>query len=263
MKIEKASFLRLLIVVFVVTGYVYSQEMKGSGWEYKVKVESVAVDKSVLVDKAIDVVLKKINALGLSGSVSKVPGDSSVFLVRIYGKAILDRITLLSLFTSHQMEIRKVVGPSNPSPVKTYASVDDAKKAATDDQEIFPYSERGDSPTTFVVVEKSVIVNDDDIRDAKAVSISGSANDYVISFTLKPKAAVKFGDWTSKNINNYLAIALDKKIQSIAFIKSQIFESGEIYGRFTKTEAEDIAVSIASGKLPFTLTIIDEHRFGI
>lgn len=262
MKIEKTSVLCLLFVIFVATGCALSQERKGSGWEYKVKVDSVAVDKSVLVDKAIDVVQKKIDALGLSGEVSKDPGDSGVFLVRIYQTANLDRIKPV-LFASHQMEIRKVVSPSNPSPVKTYASVDDAKKVATADQEIFPYLERGDSPSQFVVLEKSVIVDGGDILDAKAFSRTGMPNDNAVTFSLKPQAAAKFGDWTGKNIKNYIAVVLDKKIQTISYIKSQIFDSGEITGRFTKAEAEDIAVSLANGYLPCTLTIIDEHRFGI
>ena len=73
---------------------------------------------------------------------------------------------------------------------------------------------------------------------------------------------MKFGDWTGKNINNYLAVVLDKKVQSAAFIRGQIFDSGQISDMFTKASAEDIALSLKSGYLPATMTVLEERQFG-
>ena len=87
-------------------------------------------------------------------------------------------------------------------------------------------------------------------------------DDNSISFSLKPQAAVKFGDWTGQNIGNYMAVVLDNKAQSIAYIKSQISDSGQIDGRFSKAMAEDIALSLKSGYLPATLRIVQETKIG-
>jgi preprotein translocase subunit SecD len=120
---------------------------------------------------------------------------------------------------------------------------------------------REGSESQFVIVEKEAIVTGEHVRSAYAVSRTGSDFDYQISFTLNPEGASKFGDWTGKNINNYLAVVLDDKVQSVAYIKSQISDMGEISGRFTKASAEEIALSLNSGYLPADLKIIEERAF--
>jgi preprotein translocase subunit SecD len=82
-----------------------------------------------------------------------------------------------------------------------------------------------------MIVEKDPIVTGEDIRSANAVSRTGSDFRYQIAFTLKPDGAAKFGEWTARNINNYLAVVLDGKVQSVAYIKTQISDVGEISGR--------------------------------
>jgi len=130
------------------------------------------------------------------------------------------------------------------------------------DKEVFPFMDRTDPFEKFVIVEKNVIVNGDDIRDAQAVPIGGRTSENEITFSLKKPGAEKFGEWTGKNINNYLAVIIDHKVQSIAYIKSQIFDSGVINGKFTKAEAEDVAMSLRSGYLPATMKVLDEKQIG-
>ena len=72
--------------------------------------------------------------------------------------------------------------------------------------------------------------------------------DYQIAFSFKPTGAEKFGAWTGANINQYMGVVLNDEVKSIAFIKSQIFDQGEISGRFTKESAEDLALTLRSGR---------------
>jgi preprotein translocase subunit SecD len=81
--------------------------------------------------------------------------------------------------------------------------------------------------------------------------------DYSITFTLGPSGAAKFGDWTSRNINEYIAVILNGEVKSVAFIKSPIYDRGEIAGRFSKQAAEDMALILRSGALP-KLKIVEE-----
>jgi preprotein translocase subunit SecD len=138
---------------------------------------------------------------------------------------------------------------------------------------VFPYSERNE-PTTageptdtqkekkWVVVEWPAIVEGSELRNAAATQSRGGADDYQISFSFKPAGAEKFGAWTGANINQYMGVLLNDEVKSIAYIKSQIFDQGEITGRFTKQSAEDLALTLRSGALPAKIEYQEERTVG-
>jgi preprotein translocase subunit SecD len=55
---------------------------------------------------------------------------------------------------------------------------------------------------------------------------------------------------------------LNDEVKSIAFIKSQIFDQGEISGRFTKQSADDLALTLRSGALPAPIEYQEERTVG-
>ena len=137
---------------------------------------------------------------------------------------------------------------------------------------VLPYAERSESttgeqsseqagnPRRWVVVEAPAIVDGSELRDAAAVQVStADDDDYQISFSLRPEGAEKFGDWTGAHINDYLGVVLNGEVKSIAYIKSQITDQGEISGRFTKQSAEDLALILRSGALPAPVKIIEDR----
>lgn len=250
----------LLIVSFGFGCKTVSKLLAKNGTEFTVEVQPTGADAEGLVDRAMKITESKIDASGMTGEVIKDPANPVQFIVRLYGAADLERSKKF-LFTSYELELKKVVSPPNPAPVNTYETAEEAAKAATNEQEVLPYEIHEGAMDRFVIVEKTPIITGDAIRDASAVS-RASPNDYSISFSLKSDGAQKFGDWTGKNIGNYLAVVLNKKVQSVAYIKSQIFDSGEISGRFGKAEAEDIALGLKSGYLPAVLRVIDEKPIG-
>ena len=161
-----------------------------------------------------------------------------------------------------QLSLMKVVSPPTPN-LATYPTEEAARQSlggtVPSNRKIFPYRERDSStdpsnseqpPTQYVVVEYPAVVDGSELRDASAVSRTGNENDYQIAFSLKPSGAAKFGDWTSKNINNYMAVVLNDEAKSIAFIRSRIDDQGEISGTFTKATADDLALTLRSGALP-------------
>ena len=128
---------------------------------------------------------------------------------------------------------------------------------------VLPYSEReelgnGSQKTAkWVVVESPAIVDGSELRNASATS-GMSGDDYSIQFSLKKSGAAKFGAWTGANINEYLGVILNDEVKSIAFIKSQISDQGEISGRFTKQSAEDLALVLKTGALPAPVKLVAE-----
>jgi preprotein translocase subunit SecD len=72
-----------------------------------------------------------------------------------------------------------------------------------------------------------------------------------------------FGDWSTANINKYLAITLDKKVISAPIIQTAITQgSGRITGRFTLAEAQNIVIVLKYGALPVPLEIVEQRTVG-
>ena len=213
-----------------------------------------------IVEQAVKVTEAKLRALRLDGEVSKDPSGQNRMLVKIYGSDDLEKAKKF-LFTTHQLELKEVVSLPNPRPMSVYPTQTDAENAVGAGQEALKVNNRNSNETSFVIVTKEPIVTGEDVRDAQAIN-RGGGEDYQIAFSLKPDGAQKFGDWTGKNIGAYLGIVLDKKLISAPFIKGQILDSGQIDGKFTKEEADDIALSLKSGYLPATMKIVKEEEFG-
>ena len=262
MKTHLRSLTCLVIILIIGFGCkTFSKLLVKNGSEFLVQIETNENDKEAVLQQAIKITQNKLNSVGLDGEVIKDPDDPNRLIVRVYGSKDLERAKKF-LFTTYQLELRKVISSPNPYPVTTYPTAEAAKQVAKGDQEVFAYLDHNSETENFVIVEKSVIVNGDDIRDAKARPRYDEPSENTISFTLKPQGATKFGDWTNRNINNYLAIILNRKVQSTAYIRTQIIDSGEINGRFTKEQAEDIAMGLKSGYLPATMKIVEEKQIG-
>ena len=59
-----------------------------------------------------------------------------------------------------------------------------------------------------------------------------------------------------------MGVVLNDEVQSIAYIKSQINDSGQIAGRFTKQSADDLALTLRSGALPAPIEYLEERTVG-
>lgn len=132
-------------------------------------------------------------------------------------------------------------------------------------EEVLPYVERfTDLDLTdrkgYLIVRSKPIVANEDVRQAQAVSSDKST--YEVTFRLKPSGAARFAEWTPTNQNNYLAVALNREIKSVAYIRGKISDSGVISGAFTKETAEDLALVLSSGNLPAPIEVVEERPFG-
>lgn len=236
--------------------------------------------KRQAVDQALKIIDSRINSFGVKEPTLQKYGaeTSGQILLQMPGVDDPERVKEL-LRAESNLELMKVVGPGSPAPPTTYNTEAEAKQSlggtVPANRKILIYRERDEptssankaadankTPPKYVVVESPAVVDGSELRDASAVSRTGSEGDYQISFSLKPAGAQKFGEWTGKNINNYMGVGLNGEIKSIAYIKSQIFDSGEISGKFTKTSAEDLALTLKSGALPAKIEYQEERTVG-
>lgn len=256
---------------------VWSENVNGNSIVWSLPAQAQAILKEQATEQAMKIIDSRINAFGVKEPTLQRQGrsDSGQILLQMPGVENPERVKKLVGETS-RLSLMKIVSPPNPSPVQIYSSQEEALQSlggtVPPNRKILPYTDRDDAtanqqnpqekPKQFVVVESPSVVDGSELRDAAAVSRTGSNNDYQISFSFKPSGAQKFGDWTGKNIGNYMAVVLNDEVKSAAYIKSQIFDSGEISGRFSKTTADDLALTLKSGALPAEIEYQEERTVG-
>jgi len=106
-----------------------------------------------------------------------------------------------------------------------------------------------------------VMVSGDQLTDARQGF--DQDNRPVVELTFNTTGARRFGRVTQENVNKPFAIILDDKILSAPNINEPILGGrAQISGNFTVQSANDLAVSLASGKLPVKLNVIEERSIG-
>jgi len=110
----------------------------------------------------------------------------------------------------------------------------------------------------FIAVKRRVMVSGEQLTDAKqGYDQDGRA---VVDITFNTAGARRFGRVTQENVNKPFAIILDDKVLSAPNINEPILGGrAQISGNFTVQTANDLAVSLASGKLPVKLNVIEER----
>jgi preprotein translocase subunit SecD len=121
----------------------------------------------------------------------------------------------------------------------------------------------GDATTggpAYYLVRRVAAVTGQDLRSAR-VQLDEN-NMPAVGFTLNSSGAAAFARVTGENIGRFLAIVLDKSVQSAPRINGRIAADGQIAGGFTQEEAQDLALILRSGALPATLTYLQEQTIG-
>ena len=115
--------------------------------------------------------------------------------------------------------------------------------------------------TGAMAVKRRVMVSGDQLIDAKqSFDQDGQP---VVSITFNSAGARRFGRVTQENVNKPFAIILDDKILSAPNINEPILGGqAQISGSFTVESANALAISLASGKLPVKLNVIEERTVG-
>ncbi len=240
--------------------------------------------QSLLAEQATDqaqrIIESRLDAVGVAEPLVQRHGSqaSHQILVQMPGIHDPERVKQL-LKAESKLELVHIVSAPSPQSAQTYNTEEEAKASlggtVPTNRRVLPYAERNE-PTAagqvaaddaqkqkkWVVVESPAVVDGNELRSASAVQAQGGGDSYQIAFALKPTGAQKFGSWTGANINEYMGVVLNDEVKSIAFIKSQINDQGEISGRFTKQSADDLALTLRSGALPAPIEYQEERTVG-
>ena len=116
---------------------------------------------------------------------------------------------------------------------------------------------RGDRKP-YMVYKRSVLTGRD-LVDAQA-SFDQRTNEPVISFRFNADGARRFAQVTQENVGKPFAIVINDEVVSAPVIREPILGgSGQISGRFTVEEANDMAILLRAGELPGKLTLIEQR----
>ena len=196
------------------------------------------------VDQTIEVIRRRVDALGTTEPNIQRQGADRV-LVQVPGLQDTARLKDI-LGTTAKLEFRLVADPGfNPTDVDILSEFDSQGQAT------------GQYP-----VEKRVMVQGEDLTDAQP-GFDQRSGEPVVNFRFNLRGGQRFGEVTSANVGKPFAIVLDGKVISAPRILGPITGgSGQISGRFTVQQANDLAVLLRAGALPAKLTIVEERTVG-
>jgi preprotein translocase subunit SecD len=192
------------------------------------------------VEQTIEVLNRRVNGLGTTEPNIQRQGSDRI-IVEVPGLKDTDRLKAI-VGTTAKLEFRLVAEPGyNPADVDMLDQTD----------------QPGQLP-----VEKQVMVQGEDLTDAQP-GFDQRTGEPVVNFRFNIRGGQKFGQVTSANVGRPFAIVLDNKVISAPRILGPITGgSGQISGRFTVEQANNLAILLRAGALPAKLTIVEERTVG-
>ena len=204
------------------------------------------------MDQAVEIVRRRIDALGTREPTIIRQGSNRI-VVQVPG---LQNPTALKelIGKTAKLEFKLVDGDANPAEVQ-------AGRAPPGSQ-VLPYVETiGRATPALIAVKRRAMVTGDQLIDAKISQDQNGAP--AVDFRFDSGGARKFAKVTQENIGKPFAIILDNKVISAPTIQSAILGgSGIITGNVTTASANQLSILLRSGKLPVTLTVIEERTVG-
>jgi len=224
-------------------------------------------------EQAKAIIENRVNAFGVTEPTIQRQGGEGTYQIVIQMPGVDDPERVKNTLNADSNLELKLVAKGTQVPYTTKEQAEAAAKTTppgtdqyTSEYEVKEYRDRPDATsavqTGWVVLGKNAVVTGIDMRDASARSSQYGGASYEIDFSLLPDGARRFGDATSKHINDRLAIVLNNEVKSAPNINSQINERGQITGSFTKKAAEDLALVLRSGALPAKAVYLEERTVG-
>ena len=234
-----------------------------SSWEMTMRPSALASIKRETVTQTIATIENRINGLGLTEPTIQQHGRADAeyeILVQLPGLTDPGRVMGILQMTA-QLEITAVLGGPYATPEAAVAA---NNGVLPPNAVIRPYVDRNvrAAGPEYYVLNRLPVVTGSDLRDARAARDSETQT-WETGFTLSREAGNRFGDYTGANINNLLAIVLDRRIKSVATIQSRITDQGRITGLGGgPEEARDLALVLRAGALPAGVEFLEERTVG-
>lgn len=234
----------------------------------------VTVTRQELED-AKQILENRANALGVTEVNFQVAGDKSIvgeFPGVTDPKEVIDtisKVALLEFVDFGDVNPSEIMGQIVITDEGGSASTSATPEATASATEATPTAEATPSADATATAEPGAtekiwhtVMIGSDLKEVGVQPVQNSAY-YEIAFTLSDEGTKIFSDYTSANIGKILGIVLDKKVISAPSINTAITEGqGVITGKFTREEANNLAVQMRYGSLPVPLQVVQTRLIG-
>lgn len=201
--------------------------------------------KAQVVDQSIEIVRRRIDALGTKEPVIQRQGENRI-VVQLPG-------------LQNPEEVKSLLGKTAKMSfhlVDSSSSAMDARRGKLSGSSKLIKGTEGE---TYVIFRKPVVGGE----HLKTANVQFQDGRPVVGFEFDTIGGKKFGEATKNNINERLAIVLDNEVISAPEIQTAILGgSGVITGNFTTQSANDLALLLKSGALPAPLEVLEERTVG-
>jgi preprotein translocase subunit SecD len=230
-------------------------------YSVKLKANVSGVLREQAVDQALQTVRNRVDELGVAEPTLQRHGGPGEHEILVQLPGLTDPARVKNIIKSTALLELKLVesGPfaSQATAAESFGGV------VPGHLQIIASNERGLDGTTgtsYYVVQRVASVSGRDLRGA--FPSRDENGQHAVMFNLNADGATRFGRLTEANIGKRLAIVLDGRIQSAPTIQGRITDSGQITGRFTIQEAQDLSLVLRSGALPASMTYLEERVVG-
>jgi preprotein translocase subunit SecD len=233
-----------------------------NSWSLTMKPTEVAQIKQAALEKSIEVIRHRIDAMGVTEPVIEPYRMGSYqILVELPGISDLSRVKDVIQSTA-RLETHEVLGGPWPDRQTALQSIGGYVPPDAELLQSVPGASSAGSAGDWYELQKLPIWGGTDIRDAEP-GHNPNTNEPEVDFYLTTSAGDKFARWTSSHIGKNMAIVLDNRIYEVAVIKSQIRDQGNISGGgITEQQAKDLSMLLRTGALPANLHYLQESTIG-
>jgi preprotein translocase subunit SecD len=238
---------------------------KINGYLLTMKPSVVSDLRKSAMDQSLEVLTRRINALGLTEPTIAFTGRSDdEILVQLPGegdpnraKAVISaggqlQLTLVEGDQTYPSEVAALAANGGVLPAGTIIVPGRADNTAAGQQ----------AQQVYYILSRAPIVTGQDLVGASPQPSTNNPGQYEVNFHLSTSAASRFGPFTEANVGHRMAIVLENKVYTAPVINSRIEDSGVIEGNFSQDSAQDLALVLRAGALPATIKYLEERTVG-
>jgi preprotein translocase subunit SecD len=237
---------------------------QANGYLLTMKPSVVADLRKGAMDQSIEVITRRINALGLTEPTVALTGRSDdEILVQLPGEGDPTRAKAV-IQAGGQLQLNLLADEQTyPSQVAALAAHGGILPAGTI---VMPGRDESATGTTggqvYYILDRAPIVTGQDLQGATPTPSTTYPGQYEVDFTLSTAAAARFGPFTESNIGHRMAIVLDNKVYTAPVINGRIEDRGVIQGNFSQDSSQDLALVLRAGALPASIKYLEERTVG-
>ena len=202
------------------------------------------------------IVERRVNGLGVTEPLVQIQGENRI-IVELPGIDNPDQ-AVQTLKSTGQLEFVEIGSSTNSA----FPNIQDGVYVRTTNNDNVPdEAQLGATALPYADQVFKTIMTGRELKDAQ-IQLDQYGAPY-ISFELTDAGAKIFGDYTAQHVGDTLAIVLDNVVLSAPNIRSAIPDGkGIIEGKFTREEADSLAVQMRYGALPVPLEVANRRTIG-